>query len=132
MRQLANLIEEEADRNAGFAEKLDGILAPLPKKSRGAGRAKLSTEDVPDVYAEFQRRGEDEFGFWLRSLDVLTLKNVVKVNGFDPVKASRKWTDPAKFVPLITEQVKARLRRGSGFMKSAPSPGGGSSAAPAG
>jgi len=38
LRQLADLVEEEARRNASFAEKLDGILAPLPKRT-GQGAA---------------------------------------------------------------------------------------------
>ena len=117
LRQLADLVEEEAGRNAAFAEKLDLILAPLPKPSgKSAGKPKLTAKDVPDVYAEYQRGGEDEFRFWVRSLDLATLKGIVKVNGFDPSKQSRRWKDPEKFVPLVTEQVRARLRRGAGFM----------------
>jgi len=124
LRQLADLVEEEARRNASFAEKLDGILAPLPKRTgKGAGKRKLTAKDVPDVYAEYQSLGEAEFGFWLRGLDMVTLKGIVKVNGFDPSKLSRRWTEPEKFVPLVTEQVKARLRRGSGFMTARPNDG---------
>ncbi len=116
-RHLADLIENEAEHNEAFGEKLDAILAAVPKRvGSGRGKAKLTAEDVPDVYAEYQSRGEEEFRFWLRGLDVLILKGIVKVNGFDPSALSRKWADADKLVPLITERVKARLRRGSGFM----------------
>jgi hypothetical protein len=117
LRQLVDLVEEEAERNSAFAEKLDGILAPLPKRSgKRTGKGMLTAKDMPDVYAEYQSRGEDEFRFWLRGLDVVTLKGIVRVNGFDPSKVSRRWAEAEKFVPLVVEQVKARLRRGSGFM----------------
>jgi hypothetical protein len=116
-KALAELLADEAERNSAFAEKLDGILAPLPKPTgKRTGKGTLTANDVPDVYAEYQSRGEDEFRFWLRGLDVLTLKGIVKVNGFDPSDVSRRWVEVEKFVPFVTGQVKARLRRGSGFM----------------
>jgi len=109
-KQLADLVAEEADANPAFAAKLDAILAPLPKKAP----AKAAT--APDVFAEFEAKGADEFPFWLRSLDVPTLKAIVKANGFDPAKKSTRWKEPDKFVPLIVEQVQARLKRGSAFL----------------
>ena len=126
LRQLAELVEEEAARNAAFAEKLDQILAPLPKRTeKDTRKRKLTAKDVPDIYAEYQNRGEAEFGFWLRGLEVATLKGIVKVNGFDPSNLSRRWAEPEKFVPLVTDQVKARLRRGAGFLAAPPEEAGG-------
>jgi hypothetical protein len=61
-------------------------------------------------------KGEEEFRFWLRSLDLRTLKTIIKINGFDPAKASQRWRDLDKFVALIAEQTAARLRRGSAFL----------------
>ena len=71
---------------------------------------------VPDVFAAMQEKGEGEFRFWLRSLDIATLKAIVKKNGFDPAKVSTRWTEPDKFVVLIAEQLVARLKRGSAFL----------------
>ena len=66
---------------------------------------------------EIQReKGEDEFRFWLRSLDLHLLKAIVKANGFDPGKNSQRWSEPDKFADLIAEQTAARLRRGSAFL----------------
>jgi hypothetical protein len=39
-----------------------------------------------------------------------------KISGFDPAKVSSRWTEPDKFVALISEQSIARLKRGSAFL----------------
>jgi hypothetical protein len=81
-------------------------------RSKPAGQA----EPLPNVFAIHQEKGEEEFRFWLRSLNLRVLKAIVKTNGFDPGKASQRWTEPDKFVELIAEQTAARLRRGSAFL----------------
>lgn len=119
LRQLTEVVAQEADQNPAFAAKLDGILADVAAAGVGkrlkAAKAAPAVE-VPDVYAGYQQRGEEEFRFWLRGLSVAALKGIVKANGFDPGKVSGRWTEPDKFVGLITEQLKARLNRGSAFM----------------
>lgn len=114
------VVAEEADRNPAFAAKLDGILEDVPNAGSGqrpkATKAALAVE-VPDVFAEYQQKGEEEFRFWLRELPVVVLKSVIRANGFDPGKASRHWTEPDKFVGLIANQLKARLSRGSAFLR---------------
>jgi hypothetical protein len=115
---LVVLLEEEAGRNPEFAARLEAIVAPLPerKSKRTARMRREDPVDVPDVLAEFQAKGEQEFRFWLRDFDLGTLKAIVKRNGFDPARASQKWTDPDKFVSLICSQVKSHLERGSAFL----------------
>jgi len=123
LKQLAEVVAEEAEQNPAFAEKLDAILAPLPAAPANSKKSKLPTKAAPDVYAELQSRGEEEFRFWLAGLGVPTLKAIVKANGFDPTKQSNRWSEPDKFVPLILEQVRARLKRGSAFMTPRPQDG---------
>jgi len=114
---LVALIKEEAARNPSFAERLEAITADIPSHSvKRATKPKPPALAPPEVFAVCQEKGEEEFRFWLRSLDLRTLKAVVKTNGFDPGKISRNWTEPDKFVTLIAEQTIARLRRGSGFL----------------
>lgn len=119
-RELLVLIEREAGRNPEFARELERIVEELPEKNADR-RRKVRTagvkEDVPDVVAQYQEKGETEFRFWLRECDLQMLKRIVKANGFDPGKASRNWTEPDKFVALIAEQVAARLRRGAAFLQ---------------
>lgn len=119
LRELVSLIENEAAQNPEFAQRLEMITSELPTRGKPAARSRVATA-VPDVGAAFQERGEAEFRFWLRSLDIPTLKAIVKANGFDPAKTSQRWREPDKFVVLIAEQTSARLRRGSSFVGSHP------------
>lgn len=112
-KQLAELVAREAESNPAFAAELDAILAPLPKPT---AKAKGKVHPVPDIFAEFEAKGEEEFSFWLRALDLATLKAIVKENGFDPSKTAHRWKEADKFVPLIVEQTVARLKRGSAFL----------------
>jgi hypothetical protein len=119
LRDLVALLEEEAARNPDFAGRLETILATLPPRDRKAPRSARPTADVanvPDVFLELQNKGETELRFWLRSLDTATLKAIIKINGFDPAKASKRWTDPDKFVALVADQTIARMKRGSAFL----------------
>src|SRR5438477_2764331 len=103
LKAMADLVAAEAEHNTAFAAKLDAIMSPLPAKV-GKANKKTLVRDIPDVYAEHQRRGEEEFRFWLTGLDLATLKAIVKANGFDVTKLSKRWTEPDKFVSLITDQ----------------------------
>ena len=115
LKDVAELVAAEAENNPAFAEMLDVIMEGLPKKNKG-GKKKLDASDIPDVYKEWQRLGETEFPFWLAGLDLATLKAIVKINGFDLTKATKRWSEPDKFVLLITDQLKSRLKRGSSFI----------------
>lgn len=119
LKALMDVIEAEAADNPGFADKLLAVFDDAlrsstvpkqesPKRPRGV--------DVPDVFATLQEKGDEEFRFWLRALDRPTLKAIVKQNGFDPARVSQRWTDADKFVALVDEQTRARLRRGSAFL----------------
>ncbi len=122
-RNLLSLVEEEATRNPAFAERLEEVSASLPATSVRRSTTKKAaalTEAPPDIFAVYQDKGEDEFRFWLRSLDIRLLKAVVKANGFDPGKVAQRWTEPDKFIELISEQTAARLRRGSAFLTPKP------------
>lgn len=119
LRNLVELLEEEANCNPAFAARLERITAELPENARhGASRKPRSsqTASAPDVFAALEERGEEEFRFWLRGLDIPTLKSVIKANGFDPAKVSVRWSDSDKFVALVAEQTIARMKRGSAFL----------------
>lgn len=115
LRDLLALVDEEAARNPEFAAKLDSLMAAVPARARPPRQPKTAVS-FPDVFAALQEKGESEFGFWLRTLDIPTLKAVIKANGFDPAKASQRWTDPDKFVALVIDQTLARMKRGSAFL----------------
>jgi hypothetical protein len=119
LRSLLSLVEEEAARNPSFAARLEEISSSLPvpsRKRKSKDKPAGPAQELPNVFAIQGEKGEDEFRFWLRSLDLRLLKAIVKANGFDPGKSSQRWTEPDKFVDLIAEQTAARLRRGSAFL----------------
>jgi len=129
LRSLLTLVEEEASRNADFAQQLEAIVSDLPSPAAGRKSQKPTAPDSPppDVLAAYEAKGEDEFRFWLREHDLATLKAIIKANGFDPGKNSQRWSEPDKYIGLIAEQTAARLRRGSAFL---PPKGGDSQASP--
>ena len=119
LKDLVSLIEDEAQRNPAFAERLEAITSILPASGKKLGGKKsrpFPPINLPDVFSVFQEHGEEEFPFWLRTLDVPTLKALVKQNGFDPGKVAARWTDQDQFIALIVEQTQARLKRGAAFL----------------
>lgn len=116
LRNLMTLIDDEARRNPEFATKLEAIMAELPARPARPPGAPKTVVTIPDVFAILQEKGEVEFGFWVRTLDIPTLKAIIKKNGYDLAKSAQRWTDPDKFVALVVEQTLARLKRGSAFL----------------
>ena len=117
LKALLEIIETEAARNPAFAEQLGAVFGdanpqPVTRPPSGQNRA----VEIPDVFTALQEKGDEEFKFWLRTLDLPTLKGIVKQNGFDPAKASQRWKDTDKFIVLVDEQTHARLKRGSAFL----------------
>jgi hypothetical protein len=116
LRDLLALVDDEATHNPEFATKLNALMADLPPRPARPPRPPKTVVSVPDVFAALQQKGEMEFGFWARALDIPTLKAIIRANGFDPAKASQRWTDPDKFAGLVIEQTVARMKRGSAFL----------------
>jgi hypothetical protein len=120
LKALFDAIEGEAQRNPAFAAELAAVFEEAPpisgQKSRPPSKRSKAQVTIPDVMAKLQELGEEEFRFWLRTVDLPTLKAIVKQNGFDPAKASQRWKEPDKFIALIHEQTQTRLKRGSAFL----------------
>ncbi len=116
LRDFLALVDDEATRNPEFAAKLEAIMAELPARPVRPPRLPKSAVSIPDVFAVLQEKGEVEFGFWVRTLDIPTLKAVIRSNGFDLAKTSQRWTDPDKFAKLVVDQTMARMKRGSAFL----------------
>lgn len=121
LRQLLDLVEDEAKINPGFAARLEAITAVIPapkvdRRSKRRRKPRAPAVAAPDVFLAHSEKGDEEFRFWLRVLDLHTLRAIVRSNGFDPGKMTAHWTDADKYVGLIADQVAARLRRGSAFL----------------
>jgi hypothetical protein len=119
LRALFMAIETEVEQNPAFAAQLGEILTQGPSKRRGiehGATKRLFTSTIPDVFVALQEKGDEEFRFWLRTLDRSILKAIVKQNGFDPARVSQRWKDHDKFIALVDEQTHLRLKRGSSFL----------------
>lgn len=116
LRDFLSVVDEEANRNPDFAAKLEAVMAQVPSRPARPPRPQKTAVPIPDVFAVLQEKGESEFGFWVRTLDIPTLRAIIKKNGFDPAKAAQRWTDPDKFVGLVMEQTLSRMKRGSAFL----------------
>lgn len=118
LRQLVDLLAEEAGRNSEFASKLEGILSAVPERRPSKPRRRLSrnTEPLLDVHAEWNARGEAEFRLWLRDQPIQTIRMVIRAQDLDPTHRTAKWKDTEKLADFITESLKSRLSRGSAFI----------------
>jgi hypothetical protein len=114
-----DVILSEALNNPEFQTRLEAVLGDVTstRSTTPRNRARRGERiQAPDVFEALKDKGEDEFGFWLRTLDASTLRAIIKQNGFDPAKVSQRWKDPDKYVELIRDQTRFRLKRGAGFL----------------
>jgi len=122
LKDLAELVAEEADRNPDFANRLDMILREVAVANYGVSTKKVKSLDldldIPDVFTEYETREEGDFINWLSAYELDVLKSIIKTNAFDSTRRSYKWKDKSKVTQLILEQIKARLNRGSAFLES--------------
>ncbi|MBI1955874.1 MAG: hypothetical protein HYS38_05725 [Acidobacteria bacterium] len=116
---LVKLLKEEIDRNPDFADRLEALLSPVPRsKIVRRQLTKAGPKDVPDAYAEFASRGESEFRLWLRDQSNDVLHSLIWHHDLDATRRSAKWKDPEKLSAFITDKIRSRLARGSGFLTS--------------
>ncbi len=119
LKALFKVIESEAAHNLEFAAKLAAALGEAPtnrNRSEAPPKRNRPPSVIPDVFKSLQEKGDAEFKFWLRTLDMLTLREIVKQNGFDTAKVSQRWREPDKLIDLVHEQTQSRLKRGSAFL----------------
>lgn len=119
LQGLVDLIGDEASRNPAFASRLETLLVSISEpqvRVKGAKSPKVTVE-VPDIYAEWQARGEQEFRLWLQDRPLEVLRALVKQHDLDPSRRTSKWKESEKLSGYIADQLQARLARGSKFMR---------------
>ncbi len=119
LKNLVDLIREEAARNPRFSNQLDSLLAPLPEARKRVKKLKNAAPPVetPDIYAEWRARGEQEFRLWLVDKPVEVMRALIKQHDLDPSHRTSKWKEPEKISAYIADQLRARLSRGAAFMR---------------
>ena len=117
LRGLVDLISDEAASNPEFSSRLELLLSPLPKRKTPQRKRPVRLGlDLPDIYREFNSRGQAEFALWLRDQPIDLLRAVIRMHDLDATRRTSKWKDSDKLSHFITEQIRARMARGSGFL----------------
>jgi hypothetical protein len=91
-------------------------LASKPKSvPKRPAKTTQQKDPLPDIYAEYNSRSQDDFLHWASTLKIAVLKQLVKEGQFDPAGRSAKWRKADKFGELIYQQLQSRAGRGDGF-----------------
>ncbi len=119
LRGLVDLLGEEAARNPDFASRLQSLLSPLPKAKTRPKKPlrRKDQEQLPDIYAEWNKRGESEFRLWLRDQPIGVLRAIIRLHDLDASRRTTKWKDPEKLSAYIADHLQSRLARGSSFLR---------------
>lgn len=118
LRSLVDLLAEESARNQEFACKLETLLSKLPERKTSQKKAatKPSPEQLPDIHAELNARGETDFRLWLRDQPVPVLRSVIRAEDFDATRRTAKWKEAEKLAEFIADRLRDRKSRGSAFI----------------
>jgi len=119
LRDLAAVLADECARSPAFAAKLESLVSGLAEgkphaEKRGGVRP---TGPVPDIHAELESRGETNFRLWLRDQPLPVLRAVIRAQDLDSTRRTSKWKEAEKLADFITDSLRARLSRGSAFIR---------------
>lgn len=114
LRDIIEVVEQEASQNTAFSNRLEAALKGASKKPSVKDTDALG--DLPDLFNEAKSRTDEALNAWLGTLDIPTLKGLIRKYDLDSSRRSSKWSDHQKFAKLIAEKVRARVRRGSAFL----------------
>lgn len=118
LRGLVKLLAEESARNEEFARRLEILLAELPEKKNKPKKTakKPSPEQLPDIHAERNARGDTDFRLWLRDQPVPVLRSLIRAEDFDATRRTAKWKEAEKLAEFIADRLRDRQTRGSAFI----------------
>ena len=117
---LVDLLVEESARNPEFATSIDRLLSDLPERktvSKRRAPKPPSPKFLPDIHAEWNARGEMEFRLWIREPPITVLRALIRTQDFDSTRRTTKWKEAEKLADFITDSLRARLLKGSAFIR---------------
>ena len=119
LRGLVELLAKESAHNPEFGSKIEELLSNLPERKTDPKRIsekKPLREELPDIYTEWDIRGETDFRLWLREQQIPVLRAIIRAQDFDTTRRSTKWKETAKLADFIADCLRTRLSRGSAFI----------------
>jgi hypothetical protein len=120
LRGLVDLLAEESARNPEFATRVESLLSALSERKAVSKRAVTTPSpkvmlDI-DIHAEWNARGETDFRLWLRDQPIHILRALIRAQDLDSTRRTVKWKEAEKLADFITDNLRARLQRGSAFI----------------
>ena len=118
LRGLVDLLAQESSRNPEFAHNLEILLSELPERKNRPKKTpkKLLPEQLPDIHAEWNTRGDTDFRFWLREQPVAVLRALIRLEDFDATHRTVKWKESEKLAEFIADRLRDRQSTGSAFI----------------
>ncbi len=111
---ILKVLAEKIEENPDTLRDLGLILGDIPT----VNQKKKKTEEPPidfDIFQIFAEGGEPALRQKLETLELKTLKGIVRQHGFDSSKLAEKWRKKERLLNLIIERVSARSDKGRVF-----------------
>lgn len=120
LKRLADLLAREASRNPEFAAELEHLLHTNgdSRSVRPERALRAHAGALPDVHEEWSARGETGFRLWLRDQSLPIIRAIIRAEDLDATRKTVKWKDAEKLADFATDGLRARLSRGSAFIRS--------------
>ena len=124
LRELAERADHDPAFGAQVADALraSGLLgsarkSPPPRKKsvKSVQRAPKVDGNVLNPFQVLRRYGDQALRDQLTTLDLTSLRQIVRAHRLDPARISARWSSSERVVSLIVEQVRARANHGRAF-----------------
>lgn len=121
LEALLTAVLEEAERNPGFAARLEAAISGTVEAGEALARpptkrsATKRADPAIDVLA-LAARGEAALRDALASLTVDQLKDIVAAHALDRTGKALRWKTRARLIDLIVTEATNRMRKGGAFL----------------
>lgn len=115
-KKVARILRILAEKVEGNPNILKGL--ELSQQEIPAVKQKKEMQEPPinfDIFQIFAEGDEAALRQKLETLDLRSLKRIIRQHGFDPSKLAEKWRKKERLLNLIIERVFARSDKGRVF-----------------
>jgi hypothetical protein len=115
LKEFAELIADEAERNPKFAEELLHFFKLTPALKPEKKQEKKLEESIPDLYLIFYQEGKEKLNYILNKFSISKLKSIIEEYKIEVSQEVRKSKKKEPLIQIICEQVEFRENRGNVF-----------------